>query len=375
MKIALIAPIEESVPPRKYGGIEWIVYELAHGMGLRGHQVDLYASEDSKNEKSYNLIPLTPFSLRSDEKFSKNPKMLGAAKIQSAIKAYEMIQKGDYDIVHNHAGWRFLLFSNLLGDKMLTTLHGRLSVDFEKMIFDSNKNSQYISISNNQRRDAPELNYISTIYNGIDIDKYPFEEDFKDKEHMVFFARMDSEKGAKEAAKVAHRTKKKLIVAAKVDATDEAYFSEFRPLVDGHYVRFVGEVDHETKIRYYQGSRCLLAPIKWEEPFGLFFTESMATGTPVVTFARGSAPEIIKDGETGFLVNHSDDDKRGDFIIKKTGIEGLCEAVDRIYSMPADEYRQMRKNARKHVEENFGLGQMIDGYEDAYRKILANSKP
>jgi glycosyltransferase involved in cell wall biosynthesis len=121
---------------------------------------------------------------------------------------------------------------------------------------------------------------------------------------------------------------------------------------------------------FYGGSRLTLFPIQWEEPFGLVMTESMATGTPVIAFARGSVPEVMKDGETGFIINPSDNDIRGNWLIKKTGVEGLIEAINKIYDMPANEYLKMRKNCRKHVEQKFSMEKMVDSYEDVYKKIL-----
>ncbi len=133
----------------------------------------------------------------------------------------------------------------------------------------------------------------------------------------------------------------------------------------------MNDLSLDQKIIFYKKAKCFLYPLMWDEPFGYIFLESMACGTPVVAFARGSVPEVVKDGETGFIVNSSPEDIRGNFVIKKTGIDGLCEAVERIYAMPEEEYRQMRGNCRGHVERNFTVERMVDEYEKVYEKILS----
>lgn len=376
MKIALIAPVEETVPPQKYGGTEWIIYAIAHGMGKKGHEVDLYAAKDSREEDGYNLIPVAKQSLRSDLKFANNMRLRETGKFMSIADTIELIQKRKYDIIHNHASWRFLIFADLLSPTpIVTTHHIPLSFDYQAIVFTKHKDLPSISISNNQRKDLPHLNFVGTVYNAIDLKHYPvIGDEAKHKyPNMFFLARMCAEKGAIEAASVALQLKKKLIVAAKVDETDKPYFANFKPLIDNKLVMFVGELDYKRKLEYLQTARCLLVPIKWEEPFGLMFIEAMACGTPVITFARGSVPEIIKDGETGFIVNYSDDDIRGNFLVKKTGIKGLYEAAEKIYAMPEEQYKQMRRNCRAHVEKHFTFERMVDEYENAYTKILAHS--
>ena len=376
MKIALIAPVEETVPPQRYGGTEWIIYAIAHGMGKKGHQVDLYAAKDSRKEDGYNLIPIVPQSLRSDVAFANNLKLRETGKLMAIAHTLELIKTRKYDIIHNHASWRFLTFANLLSPTPIdTTHHIPLSIDYQRIVFTKHKDLPSISISDNQRKDLPHLNFVGTVYNAIDLKHYPVigDETKPQYPNMLYLARMSPDKGAIEAASTALRSKRRLIVAAKIDETDKPYFANFKPLIDNKLVMFVGELDYKRKLEYLQTARCLLAPIKWEEPFGLMFIEAMACGTPVVTFGRGSVPEIIKDGETGFIVNYSDDDIRGNFLVKKTGIDGLCEAVEKIYGMPEEQYKQMRKNCRTHVEKYFTFERMVDEYEEAYKKILAQS--
>lgn len=372
MRIAIVAPIEESVPPKKYGGTEWIAYYVADGIGKKGHEVDLYASGDSDTKSHYNLIPLVEKSIRTLPNVGDDPKMREAIKMMVYSKIADKLNSKKYDIVHNHAGWRFLLFGRHIATPIVTTHHGPLSYPYQNIVFEDYKNYPYVSISNNQRRDFPTLNFVSTVYNGIDINKFPYSEnlDVAKHDYMAFLARLSDEKGAMEAAQTAKLTKHPLHLAAKIDLVDEPYYEKFKPLVDNKIVTLHKEVGHEQRLRHLQNARLLLVPIKWEEPFGLMFIEAMACGTPVVTFSRGSAPEIIVDGKTGFLVNQSEEFKRGNFTIKKTGIEGLREAVERIYSMPKEEYLQMRHNSHEHVETNFTVEKMVDGYEEVYKKVL-----
>lgn len=371
MKIALVAPIEETVPPKKYGGTEWIVYHLAHCLGQHKHEVDLYAAGDSNTQPYYEIIPTIVKSLRVLPPFDQDLQMRETAKWLSMGKTVKMINSKKYDIVHNHASWRFLSLAPLINSPIITTHHGPLNIKYQNIIFSEYKDLYHVSISNNQRKDLPNLNYISTVYNGIDTDMFPFNQAADSQfDHMVFLARMSPEKGAVEAAKATKQTKRKLIVGAKVDKVNEQYFSEFKKLVDDQYVFYKGEMNHDQRIDFLGKARCLLVPIKWEEPFGLMFTEAMASGTPVITFSRGSAPEIIIDGKTGFLVNESEEHNRGDWIVKKTGLEGLCEAIEKIYEMPKQDFLQMRKNCRTHVEQNFSVEKMVNDYEKTYQKIL-----
>jgi len=194
---------------------------------------------------------------------------------------------------------------------------------------------------------------------------------------MVFTSRLKKIKGVEEAINVALKTKRRLKLSGDIRGSEKEYFYHtIKPLIDKSQglVKFLHFVNHSMIPYFFASGKLFIFPIQWEEPFGLVMIEAMATGTPVVAFARGSVPEVIKDGETGFIVNPSDDDIRGNFIIKKTGIEGLCEAVEKIYSMPEDQYRKMRKACREHVEKNFTVEKMVDAYEKVYEEIISQRK-
>lgn len=372
MKIALVAPIEETVPPEGYGGTEWIVYHLAHGLGKRGHTVDLYAPGNSKKEDYYTLIPTVEKSIRQDPVFGPNPQMREIAKYKVVSDLIKIFQHTDYDIVHNNAGARLLLFSDLIPQKnrCVTTLHRVF--DYQRWVYQKYRDLSYVSISLNQKREIPELHYVGNVYNGISLEDFTFTvEPHSDKgDYIVFLARMNNEKGAIEAAQIAMRLKKHIYIAAKVDLVDQNYFEQFKKVIDPTYVHFTGEISPSQRSELLGNAKLLIAPINWEEPFGLMFTEAMACGTPVVAYSRGSVPEIIQDGVTGFIVNSSSSYIRGDFQTKELGMDGLNHAVVAIYSLSRDNYLQMRIAARQHVEEYFSVDKMIDGYEKVYQDMI-----
>lgn len=373
MKIALIAPVEEAVPPIRYGGTERVVYEVAHGIGKLGHTVDLYASGDSRKESNYTLYPTVEKHLRATDEYKDDIKMRDVKKMMLLSNIVDSLREKNYDIIHNHAGWRYLIFSHFVHGPVVTTHHGPLNTTHHNLVYLAHKDTFHVSISNNQKKDLPQLNYIATIYNGVDINELSFTPEPKD-DYMLFLARISPEKGPLSAIHTALRLKKQLIIASKIDTADKEYYEkEVKPTIDNKYIVLKGELAVGEKVPLLQNAKLLLVPIQWEEPFGLMFTESMSCGTPVVTFARGSAPEIIVDGVTGFLVNESEELKRGDFIVKKMGIDGLCEAVEKIYSMPQEKYLQMRKNCRERVEKIFTVEKMVNEYEKVYEKILSGA--
>ncbi|MBU0546888.1 MAG: glycosyltransferase family 4 protein [Patescibacteria group bacterium] len=344
MKIAQIAPFEEPVPPKKYGGTERIVYHLTEELIKKGHKVTLFATGDSKT--SAKLLPIFPRALRSI-KIGQNLKARDAYKLIGLAKVIEILLKENFDIIHNHIGWRFLPFIKILKTKVVTTLHGPLNIGYQRFIYQEFPNSYYISISKNQREPLPKLNFVGNVYNGINITSFPFKE--KSGNYLAFLGRMSPEKGPLEAIKIAKKTKMKLVMAAKIDIVDKEYFlKKIEPLIDNRMIKFIGEVGHKKKVQLLQNAKVLLAPINWREPFGLFLIESMACGTPVIAFKRGSVPEIIKDKKTGFIVKNVDEAVKS---LKK---------IDQIN----------RRDCRKWVEEKFTSEKMANDYEKIYSKVL-----
>jgi glycosyltransferase involved in cell wall biosynthesis len=301
MRIVQVAPFEESVPPKKYGGIEVVIYNLTEELVKQGHEVYLLASGDSQT--SAHLVPTIEISLRnrySPEELAPKRDWLKFYHTATVLKKIREIKP---DIVHNHLSWRFIQFSDLIDYPLMTTCHGPLNSLPERFTFSRHQSANYISISDNQRRAMPELNWIKTVYNGIAV------EDFEvgarsGRDDFLFLGRTSPEKGLKEICQLILKTSFKLKIAAKVDTVDEKYFNqEIKPLIDGRQIEFIGEVGHQEKVKLLKQARALLLWLNWEEPFGLVVTEAMACGTPVIVNKRGSMPELVEDGKTGFLVD------------------------------------------------------------------------
>ena len=258
--------------------------------------------------------------------------------------AFERAQQ--FDVLHFHIGSTFFPYTRLVSTPCMLTLHGRLNTNEAKKVHNAYKEIPLVSISNNQRDPLRKLNFVRTVYNGISMGGHPLGKG--QGNYLAFLGRMSPEKGPVQAIQAAKRAGMKLIMAAKVDTVDKEYFAKkVKPLIDGKQIRFIGEVDHADKVRLLQGAAGLLALIQWEEPFGLFMTEAMACGTPVIATHRGSVPEIVADGKTGFVV--------GD----------VADAVRAIKSL----HTISRTACRSRVEKYFSIEAMVDGYEAVYRKL------
>lgn len=348
MNIALLAPLEESVPPAKYGGTELIVSYLANALSKKGHKVFLFATGDSKT--AAELIPIFPRAIRK-ELYASDLKIREALKYIGISKIVNNLQKLKIDIIHNHIGWRFLPFASFLPAPTLTTLHGPLNINYQKFIYSKFKKYPFVSVSNSQRKPLASLNYRATVYNGIDIKIFDFNDSPKD--YFAFLGRMSPEKGPVQAIQIAKAAGVKLKMAAKVDAADKIFFEkEVKPLIDNKQIEFLGEIAHSQTNNFLGNAKGLIAPIQWQEPFGLFFVEAMACGAPVIALNRGSVPEVIKDKKTGFVLND------------------IREAIKAIRNIN----KIKRKDCREWVEKNFTSEKMVENYEKVYKKILKNKK-
>ena len=346
MKIALLAPFEESIPPEKYGGTELIVYHLCQILSEK-HSVFLLATGDS--ETKAKLVPIFPRNIRK-EKISQDMKVRDSLKYIAIAKVVQELKKINPDIIHNHIGWRFLPFAPFFKSPVVTTLHGPLNIAYQQLVYGRFKKFPFVSISNSQRKPFKVLNFAATVYNGIDIKQFHFNDKPKGG-YFAFLARMSPEKGPVQAIEAAKKAGVKLRMAAKIDAVDKEYFEKkVKPLIDGKQIKFIGEIKTSEKSDFLRNAKGLLVPLQWEEPFGLFMTEAMACGTPVIAFERGSVPEVVKNKKTGF-------------ILKTVG--QMAEAIKKIGLID-------RKECRKWVEEKFTAERMVSGYEKVYKKILEN---
>ncbi len=340
MKILQIAPLWETVPPRAYGGTEAVVYVLVEELVRRGHEVTLCASGDSQTSAS--LQSCYPRSLRTAE--------LEAKSVYSwQHAALSLKHAREYDIVHNHAGEEVMALSHLVPDvPMLTTMHCLITPDTQ-FVWDRYP-GHYNAISHSQYALMPTVaggNFAGVVRNGIDVASFPFQAEKDD--HLLFLSRISPEKGPELAVEVARRCGKKLILAGKVDPYDHDFFVRtIAPLIDGDRVSFVGEADAQQKRDLYKAASCVLMPITWEEPFGLVLAEAQACGTPVITFNRGAAAEIVRDGVTGFVVDT---------------LEQMVAAVGRVGEIDP-------KACRQYVESRFDGRTMADGYLRMYESIL-----
>ncbi len=345
MRVALLAPFEESVPPSGYGGTELIVYYLAQNLTLRGHSVFLFATGDSKTKAK--LVPIFPSSLRK-KKICQDLKVRETLKYFGVVKLVQELKKIKVDIIHNHLGWRFLPFASFFSAPTLTTLHQPLNSPYLKIAYQRFKNFPFVAISHSQRKNAKGLNFVGTVYNGVDTKELRFCPKPK-SDYFAFLARMSPEKGPLEAILAAKKAKAKLKMAGKVDAVDKEYFEKkVKPLIDGKQIQFVGELKVKEKSNFLGNAKGLLAPLKWEEPFGLFMIEAMACGTPVIAFKRGSAPELTVHKKTGFLVKN---------------VSEMAQAIKKIDSID-------RRECRDWVEKNFTVERMVQEYEKIYEKVV-----
>lgn len=370
MRLIVTSELTKPVSLEGGSGVNKIVHYLTEGLVKNGHEVILLASGDSKT--SAQLIPVIPEHLDSIPNLHKKVKDLSKVK---AITYLPDLIKNEDDIIVNHLVWRLLLFTDKITNPIVTTQHNDPLSDYANAIYKLPfKNRFHICLSENQSKIASEkgIAVSKTIYNGVPVNDFVFRETASE-DYFFYLGRISKGKGLDEIISAAEKFGKQLFVAGGKDEMEVEYYEKTtEKLKQSEKTEYLGEIDFAKKSELLSNTKFFLFPDQWEEPFGLVVAESMATGTPVIAYSRGSLPELIKDGETGFLVNESDQLIRGEFIVKKTGFDGLCEAIERMYSLPEEQYRQMRKAARKRVEENFTIDKMVDEYEAFFQTILEN---
>ena len=334
MHIAMLSPIAWRTPPRHYGPWESVASMLTEGLVARGHDVTLFATADSQT--SGRLHAVCPRGYEED------PSLI--PKVWECLHISELFEHADtYDIIHNHFDFLPLTYSGLTTTPIVTTIHGFSSPGILPVYKKYNGNVFYVSISDADR--SPDLDYIQTIHHGIDIQQFDFQPDPDDT--LLFFGRIHQDKGVREALYIAKACNKKLILAGIIQ--DHAYYDQYvAPHLDNDLVVYVGSVGPVERNRLLGKACALLHPIQFDEPFGLSIVESMACGTPVIAFDRGSMPELIENGQNGFLVSN---------------VNEAVEAVARIKAID-------RAACRRHVERRFTVERMIDEYINVYERIL-----
>ena len=337
MKIAQLSSLIERIPPKRYGGIERVVHYLTEELVKRGHDVTLFASGDS--ETRAKLVAGSSHALRELHTADAS-----AFTILNVTKAYK--RQGEFDIIHNHVDFFAFPAAYFSQAPTLTTFHGQFNLE-NKNIFEEYKNLNFVSISDDQRKNGPLLNWRATIHHGVQIEKFPFKD--RPKDYLLFVGRISLEKGTHIAMDVAMALDKELIIAAKLDKVDVDYFEKYvASRLSNGKITWVGEVDDKERNKLMSEALCLLHPVTWREPFGLNMIEAMACGCPVVAFNKGSIPEIVADKKTGFVVEKEKE---------------MIKAIEKISSIS-------RKSCRRHVEKNFNLAKMVDAYEKVYLEII-----
>ena len=354
LRIAQIVLPWIPLPPPGYAGTERVVYHLTEGLVKRGHQVTLFASGDSHTSAKLEAIIPKAMGLQEDVKTT-----LGGSFYPLLHVAHCFEMADQFDIIHSHTQFLGLPFGAVTKIPSVHTFHRIFEFtnpDEKDLVMHFGKKLNFTSISNAQRIEG--VNFVATVYNGIDTTAYkPLDDGVKPTRDYLFWAgRVIDKKGPEEVIKVGHHLKMNVVLAGEVTEVD--YFEKkIRPHIDGVHVQLAQHENREHIIALYQNAKVAVVPTKWNEPFGLVPVEAMACGTPVVSYDRGGVAETIAEG-TGFLVKEEE------------GVEGLVRRVKQILDLSPDQYGTMCEKARQHVLDHFSVDTMVDGYENVYAKIL-----
>jgi glycosyltransferase involved in cell wall biosynthesis len=338
MRIAQVAPLIESVPPKHYGGTERIVAYLTEELVRLGHKVTLFASGDSVTNAE-----LVPVCRRS---FRQNKRATDYLSREVLLMDHVMERAGEFDVVHFHTGCLHYLISRHLPVPHVTTLHGRLDTTELLRLYERFRDMPMISISNSQRTPWPRANWQATIYHGLPKDLFRFHPN--PGNYLAFLGRASPEKRVDRAIEIAKKVEMPLKIAAKVDRADRRYFKqEIEPLLNDPLIEWLGEISDKDKDEFLGNAYALLFPIDWPEPFGLVMIESMACGTPVIAYECGSVPEVMEDGVTGFIVRD---------------LDGAVKGVNQIRELS-------RSRCREVFEQRFAAERMANDYVDVYERL------
>jgi len=338
LRIAQISPLYESVPPAAYGGTERVVSYLTEELVRLGHDVTLFVSGDSRT--AARLVPICPTALRGapPEVDRLAPHVLMLERL--------LAEADRFDVVHFHCDYLHFPLARRLVPRHLTTLHNPLNGPGLAELYREFSDLPLVSISDAQRRPLPDARWAATVYHGLPLELLPFQPDAGD--YLAFLGRLAPAKRVDRAIRIARDVGVPLRIAAKLDAADREYFErEIAPLLEGDGVELVGEVSDAQKGAFLGNARALVFPIDWSEPFGLVMIEALACGTPVIAYRRGSVPEIIEDGVTGFVV--------GDRAAAERSVRRLGEIS--------------RARCREVFEERFSAPRMARDYLAVYERL------
>ena len=345
MKIAQVAPLAESVPPRLYGGTERVVSYLTEELVRLGHDVTLFASADSQT--TARLVPCAPRALRLDPRANDSIAyhLLMLERVRAMV--------AQFDVLHFHTDHLHLPFFRGAAPRAVTTLHGRLDLNGLAPLYREFREMPLVSISDSQRRPAADANWLATVYHGLPAAVCPFNPVPRGG-YLAFLGRISPEKGIERAIEIAQRVGMRLRIAAKIErGADERYWRErIAPLIDDPLIEFVGEVDEAGKPAFLGNAAALLFPIDWPEPFGLAMIEAMSCGTPVLAWRNGSVPEIVDQGVTGLIVD---------------SIEAAVAALPLALDLD-------RTGVRRRFEERFSAARMARDYLAVYRRLKSRQE-
>jgi glycosyltransferase involved in cell wall biosynthesis len=341
VKIAQVAPLHESVPPKLYGGTERVVSYLTEELVLQGHDVTLFASGDSVTHA--RLVPSCPRSLRLDERCVDSV-------AHHLLQVEQVLQQAsEFDVIHFHVDYLHYPMSRRAAYAHLTTLHGRLDLPDLVPLYEDFNDMPVVSISDAQREPLPMARWLATVYHGLPDELY--RPRYEPGKYLAFVGRISPEKRVDRTIEIARRAGVPLKIAAKIAANDQDYYrSEIEPLLEHPLVEFIGEIGEADKEEFLGNATALVFPIDWPEPFGLVMIEALACGTPVIAWRNGSVPEVLEEGRTGFIVDRID------------------EAVDAVRRIP--EIR--REDCRGSFEDRFNARRMARDYVRIYQR-LANA--
>jgi glycosyltransferase involved in cell wall biosynthesis len=343
MRIAQVAPLFESVPPKYYGGTERVVSYLTEELVRQGNEVTLFASGDSVTKA--HLVAACRRSLRLDKH------CVDQLAHQILMLEHVFKRASEFDVIHFHVDYLHFPLSRREPITHVTTLHGRLDLPDLVPLYQEFRDMPVVSISNAQRGPLPWANWQTTIYHGIPADLYCFREE--PGSYLAFMGRISPEKRVDRAIKIAKQVQIPLKIAAKVDRVDKEYFeSVIEPLLCDPLVELVGEIGEGEKSDFLGNAYTLLLPIDWPEPFGLVMIEAMACGTPVIAYHGGAVPEVTEEGHTGFIVR---------------GLEDAVEAVRRVPELS-------RRRCREVFEQRFTAGRMAQDYVRVYERLISGTQ-
>lgn len=344
MRIAQVAPLHESVPPKYYGGTERVVSYLTEELHRQGHEVTLFASGDSVS--SARLVAACRRSLRLD-KHCMDP------MAHHVLMLERVFQNADeFDVIHFHVDYLHFPLARRHRLAQVTTLHGRLDIPDLEPLYQEFSEMPVVSISDAQREPLPWVNWQATVYHGLPEDLYRFRPE--PGAYFAFLGRISPEKRVNRAIEIARQVGMPLKIAAKVDRVDNEYFQAVvAPLLRDPRVEYVGEIGEGEKDEFLGNAYALLFPIDWPEPFGLVMIEAMACGTPIIAYRHGSVAEVMEEGRTGFIV---------------TSLEGAIEAARRIPELS-------RRRCREVFEQRFTSRHMAAGYLRVYERLIASKAP